>query len=80
MGLQADLVKHISEKRVEAQRETCGGTYLPLSVYQTQGYNTDNIKANSVSRYDDELKETTYKLKVLSEYDFDLTLIIPYED
>jgi hypothetical protein len=57
-----DLVVHLTQTRVNLEREKVGGKYLPESVYAAQGYKTDMIRKNCSSKWDDQLEEKTYRL------------------
>jgi len=68
-SLQNLLVTDIATKRIQTEVDRVGGSFLPLSVYKTQGYNVDAIATNCPMRYDDELQEDTYKLTVHSSFE-----------
>ena len=65
-AIENALVKEVVTHRATIDRDVKGGSYLPLSVYEKQGYNTTNIEKNCASIDDPELKEKTYKLNVIS--------------
>ena len=66
-ALQTLVIKDITSHRVNVKLTRNAGTFLPLSVYATQGFKTENIKKKCVSRWCEELEEHTYKLTQRSE-------------
>ena len=57
----------MKKRRVETDATDIGGTYLPLSVYGQQGFDTEAIKANYVDKREHPVLGTTYKVKLDSE-------------
>lgn len=67
MGLQ--LTTDVASHRVHKATNRKGGSYLPLSVYSTQGYTAsqcERIAAQCPSLNDEELGVLTYKLTIVS--------------
>ena len=63
------LIGSLSAQRSKVEQDIKGGTFKPLSVYEREGYETDNIEANSEKRWDDELQVYTYKLATISQFE-----------
>ena len=66
-ALHTLVVKDITSHRVDIKLWRNADTFLPLSVYATQGFNTTKIEQNCASRWCDQLEEMTYKLTQRSE-------------
>ena len=62
--IQQAMVLEMTCNRMHLERKLLGGKYLPLGVYQKKGYNPNTISANCESKYDKDLEETVYLLKI----------------
>ena len=61
-ALQNALVVQITSERAHNEIDRVAGKYLPLSVYASQGFNTDQIEKNCTHKHDAQLDEEVYKL------------------
>lgn len=64
VGLQACLELKVSEFKAQVETKGIEGKYLPISVYQSLGYNTEKIQENCPCVFDEKLQERTYLLDV----------------
>ena len=62
--LMQDLTIGITSYRKELEIRRKSGKFLPLSVFQAQGYKTDKIEKNCEKLWDEPLEEHTYRLEV----------------
>ena len=62
-----DLQVSITQQHLHTEISSKKGKYLPISVWKEQGYKTDNIVKNCPSKYDTQLEEMTYMLRVEEE-------------
>jgi hypothetical protein len=62
--LQAKLMEEVTNQRVEEDTTRESGSYMPIAYYAKKGYPTKSIVANCEKRYDEQLKEMTYKVMV----------------
>ena len=63
-GLQTELGLIITQERIDSEINKVGGQFLPLGVYERQGYNTQNIIENCKKEYNEDLKEDTYLVNI----------------
>ena len=54
-------------KRMESEEASCGGKYLPLSVWERKGYDTERIVQNCKSVKDLPDQGKVYKLNIVTE-------------
>ena len=71
--LQNALINAVSKQRINEEVNRDDGSYLPLSVYQTQGYATDTMEQTCPKKWDDELKEWTFKKTIRTDSTIDIT-------
>ena len=62
-----DLEVTITKIQYDQEVSRKKGKYLPVSVLKTQGYKTDNIVKNCDKKWDAQLEEDTYMLRVEEE-------------
>ena len=62
-----DLQVSITQQQLHTEISSKRGKYLPESVLQLQGYKTDNIVKNCPCKWDPQLEEMTYMLRVEEE-------------
>ena len=62
-----DLQVSITQQHLHTEISSKKGKYLPISVWKEQGYKTDNIVKNCPRKWDDQLEENTYMLRVEEE-------------
>jgi hypothetical protein len=63
-AMQAALIDEVSKKRIDDEIQRTEGSFLPLSVYRTHGYDEASlaaIEASCEKRYDEEVQAWTYK-------------------
>ena len=58
------VVNTITKARIEQEEATCGGRYLPLSVYANQGFDVELIKAHCTDTEEHEFLGTCYRVKI----------------
>ncbi len=63
--VKAHLIKAVSASREKVSEAKFGGEYLPLSVYQTRGFNIDDIRRNCTDTRQDSILGTVYKVGIL---------------
>ena len=56
-----------------------GGAFLPLGAWEKKGYDPKKVKEGCQSRWDEQLQEDVYKVKVLAEHDRDLRATVQKE-
>jgi len=61
------LQKTITDHAIDEEEHKNEGSYLPLSVYSTLGYNTENLETMCPKKWDLELKEWTFKKTVTTD-------------
>ena len=66
--VQQQVQEFMKKRRVEMAESDIGGTYLPLSVYKMQGYDTEAIEANCKDKREHSVLGMTYKVKLESEH------------
>ena len=62
-----DLEVTIAAVQLDQEVSRKKGKYLPVSVLQSQGYKTDKIVKNCDKKWDEQLEEDTYMLRVEEE-------------
>ena len=73
VALNDALVDALSTQRINQELCEEGGSYLPVSVYEKMGYETDTLETTCPKKWDVELKEWTYKKTVTTESKRDIT-------
>lgn len=63
-GILVDLTKSITKHRVQVRTDMMGGKYLPLTVYESMGYNTRDIEKNCVDAEEHPVLGTTYRVEI----------------
>ena len=59
-ALELIVIKH----KIQIKRDARGGTYLPLSVYETQGFDIEDIRKNCKDTEDHAELGLTYRVKL----------------
>ena len=62
-----DLQVSITQQHVHKEVSSKKGKFLPISVLEKQGYKTDNIVKNCQCKWDPQLEDNTYMLRVEEE-------------
>ncbi|CAK0790684.1 unnamed protein product, partial [Prorocentrum cordatum] len=61
---EEELVRVLSVSRKERLTETKGGDWKPLSVWAQEGYDADAVRANNDVRYNSDLKQDCYRIRI----------------
>ena len=65
--VEKSVVQQVVMKFIERKRVKNAGTYLPISVYQTQGFPVDRILAYCEDTIEDPVLGTLYKVRLHSD-------------
>ena len=63
------IINQLVIARTERLRETKGGAWKPLSVWEKEGYDADAVEAHNDSQWNDDLKCMCYRIRITASYE-----------